>query len=210
MKFRIAKRSDIASLAKIHMECGKFQPDGFMHNLGFCFLKTYYRLLIEEKNSIILLAEDDDGFIHGFNSGTLTAEEHLDTMKRNRIKIAFSLIPAFIKSPNILRNLVIRNNYIKSGGHSGRFGITKGPRVEYWAWRPNSKNPETAITLLESWLMIVFELGFNSAKGEVDIVNKNILKIHLLLGAKVIEELELPDGRKRVIIEYQKNNINFY
>jgi len=47
MKFRLAKQSDYKTLAEIHLECGKIQPDGFMHQLGIYFLITYYNILLK-------------------------------------------------------------------------------------------------------------------------------------------------------------------
>jgi hypothetical protein len=204
MKLRIAKKSDNKILADIHMECGKIQPDGFMHQLGLTFLRTYYAILINEKKSIILLAEDENDFIHGFCSGTMAAEEHLEKLKKHKVKLAFSLIPALLKSPKLLKNIIARNKYINTSVKSVKFGVSLGSRCEYWAWRPENKNLTMSMHLFNVWRNIVFELGSESIKGEVDMLNKYILKIHKILGAKIIEELNLPDGRSRVIIEYKK------
>ena len=51
MKYRIAKESDAKSLALIHIECSKHQQGGFMHRLGFKFLKKYYEITSNNKNS---------------------------------------------------------------------------------------------------------------------------------------------------------------
>ena len=53
MRFRIAKKSDIKMLSKLHFEAGKIQPNGYMYKLGLPFLKTYYKLLVNEKNSLV-------------------------------------------------------------------------------------------------------------------------------------------------------------
>ena len=204
MKLRIAKKSDNKILADIHMECGKIQPDGFMHQLGLTFLRNYYDILINERRSIILLAEDENGFIHGFCSGTIAAEEHFEELKKHKLKLAFSLILAVLKSPKLLKKIIARNKYINTSVKSVKFGVTEGSRCEYWAWRPEKKNLTMSMHLFNVWRNTVFELGSESIKGEVDISNKYILKIHKILGAKIIEELKLPDGRNRVIIEYTK------
>jgi hypothetical protein len=204
MKIRLAKKADVVSLAKIHLICGKIQPDGFMHQLGLCFLNTYYGILVNEKSSVIVVAEDENGFLHGFCSGSLAAEEHLIELKRNKFKLAFSLIPALLKSPKIFGKLLARNRYIETAGQSTSFGISHGTRCEYWAWRPESKNLVMSILLYKTWLNILFELGSTSIKGEVDSLNKYVLKMHKILGASIIDELNLSDGRKRIIIEYTK------
>lgn len=204
MRLRLAKKSDANTLAQIHLECGLIQPDGFMHRLGLNFLKTYYQILLEEKCSIVLLAEDENGFVHGFHSGTLAAEEHLLSLKKNKIKIFISLFPKILINPLIIKDLLLRNKYINSSTSSEKFGITFGPRGEYWALRPESKNAGVAISLLETWLNIVFELGCSSIKAEVDRSNNKVLEIHKILGAKIIQEMNLMDGRHRVVIEYTK------
>ena len=64
-----------------------------------------------------------------------------------------------------------------------------------------------SIPLLKTWLKVVFDLGISSVKAEVDIDSKNLLTIHKFLGAKVVEHLNLNDGRTRVIIEYVNNKL---
>jgi hypothetical protein len=56
VKFRNAKVSDAKHLAEIHIESGKNQPGGFMHQLGYYFMFKYYQLLINTKNEGILLS----------------------------------------------------------------------------------------------------------------------------------------------------------
>ena len=75
MRFRIAKKSDIKILSKLHFEAGKKQPDGYMYKLGLPFLKTYYKVLVNEKNSLVIVAENKDHIICGFCAGTFFAEE---------------------------------------------------------------------------------------------------------------------------------------
>lgn len=201
MTLRFAKSSDFFALARLHLECGEDQPSGFIYKLGLPFLKTYYKLLINERNSIIIIAEDENGNTLGFTSGTLVAEAHLNTLKKSIFRIGISILPAIIKSPKILSNILDREKFVFLKHGSIQFGVVKGPRIEYWAWRHN-QTPNMSIPLLKTWLRVVFDLGVNSVKAEVDIDSKNLLTIHKFLGAKVVEHLNLEDGRKRVVIEY--------
>lgn len=201
MIIRFAKTNDINSLAELHLKCGKKQPGGFMFRLGLPFLKIYYKLLINEKKSIILIADDDEGHLLGFTSGTMAAEDHLENLKKNRFRIGISILPAIIKSPKILTNILDRNKFVLLKDGSIQFGVVSGARIEYWAWR-NTDKTNMSIPLFKTWIKVVFDLGVNSIKAEVDIDSKNLLTIHKFLGAKVIDSLHLKDGRKRVIIEY--------
>jgi hypothetical protein len=150
------------------------------------------------------LVEEENRLIQGFCSGTLSAEEHLKALKKHKFQLALSLIPVLLKSPILFKHIFDRLKFIKSSEKSVRFGVSQGSRCEYWAWRPENKNLTMSIHLFSVWRNVVFELGYKSIKGEVDTLNKYILKIHKILGAKVIAELKLPDGRNRVIIEYVK------
>jgi len=206
MILRFAKSSDFGSLAKLHLECGRYQTGGFMFKLGLSFLKIYYKLLINEKNSIILVATDQDGNLLGFCSGTMAAEEHLNNLKRNRFRIGISILPSILISPRMLTDILDREKFIYMEKGSIQFGVVKGPRIEYWAWRHDDK-ANMSIPLLNTWLKVVFDLGITSIKAEVDIDRKNLLTIHKFLGAKVLEHLNLKDGRERVIIEYLNKSI---
>ena len=205
MKLRIAKQSDYKILAKIHIECGKEQTGGFMFKLGLPFLKLYYKILLKEKHSIVLIAEDENDLVIGFVSGSISAEEHLKKLRDNKYYLAFSVLPSIIKSPKILKSLIERNSFIHSKKQSKQFGITSGVRMEYWAWKPTEKGA-LSIYLIKAWLNIIFSLGHTTVKGEVDLINDGILKIHKFLGAKVKNELNNDDGKKRVIIEYVNPN----
>ena len=204
MKFRIAKQCDVKMLSELHFEAGRLQPDGYMYKLGVPFLAVYYKLLVNEKNSLVVVAENVNGIICGFCAGTLDAGEHIKTLKQSRVKIAISLIPSVIKCPQLIRTILVRNKFINSNGESSEMSISSGPRFEYWAWSSSRKNPFVAINLLKFWLKLMFSFGVKKVRAEVDIANSDILKLHIKLGAHIINEITLSDGRKRVHIEYQK------
>lgn len=205
MIYRFAKANDVNILAKLHLECGENQPGGFMFKLGLPFLKTYYKLLINEKNSIVLVAENENGDILGFCSGTMLAEEHLSNLQKNRLRIGLSILPAIIKSPGMLANILSREKFVFSKDNYIQFGVMVGPRAEYWTWKHDDKS-NGAIKLFKTWQKVLFDLGAVSIKGEVDTDNANLFIIYKFLGAKAIGKLYLEDGRHRSIIEYSNKN----
>lgn len=207
MKYRLASLSDVEDLAIIHFDSGRGQVGGFMHKLGLPFLRAYYKIHLKEKNSIILVAEDENKYIYGFISGTLDAGRLLEAFRKNRIKLFRSILPALLRSPKILYQVKERYNYILLKGDYVQFGINTGPRLDYWAWRPASI-PNMSVFLLRKWLDLVFAKGINSVKGEVDVDNNNIQSICFHLGARVIKEMKLKDGRDRIFIEFLNNKIN--
>ena len=206
ISYRLAKSSDAKSLTKVHLNCAKHQKGGFFHNLGFYFTFKYYKILLSNKNSVILIAEDQNKNCLGFHSGTLKMEEQLIQLKKNKLILAISLIPRLIKKPKLFYDVIKRYLSISTiDNKKNDFGVKKGARGEYWCWLPSNPDPLEALNLLDKWFNIMKELGVNSVCIEVDTVNERILKFHIKKGAIVINELNLPDGRKRVILKYNLN-----
>lgn len=204
MKYRLAKITDIDSLAKLHFESGRKQGGGFIPKLGLPFLKVYYKVHLEDKDSVILLAEDENGDLCGFISGTFEAESLLSLMRKNRFRFFFALLPVIFRFPSIFPQIKERYYFIIQRSKSEQFGITKGPRMDYWVWDQHCKSGNS-IFLLKAWLDLMFTKDILSLRGEVDQENRNIMDIYLRLGAKVFRELKLKDGRKRFFIEFVNN-----
>ena len=204
VKFRMAKVIDAKQIAEIHIESGKNQPGGFMHLLGFKFIKKYYEILLLEKHSIVILAEDEKGLIYGFCSGTLDAAEHIKSLNSSKAGLMVASLPSVIKNPKLIFELIKRRNHINNDPNSVEYNTKIGVRNEYWGWRSEcdkSKSPE----LFKTWMSIVYSFGYESFRGEVDSINKNIVLFHKFLGAKILKENVLPDGRKRYFVEYKNN-----
>ncbi len=203
VKFRNAKLVDANQIAHIHIESSKNQPGGFMYQLGYLFILNYYKILIQEKHSIVIIAEDGNGLIYGFCSGTLDASEHLVSLNKNRFLLFLSSLPSILKNPKLLIEIFNRNKHINNENNTIQFNNKIGVRNEYWGWRSNcdrSRSPE----LFKTWMDVVFSYGYDSFNGEVDSVNKNIVLFHKILGAKIIKEVKLPDGRIRFFVKYIK------
>lgn len=206
MRFRLAKKSDSKALALLHVECSQYQEGGFMHNFGIFFLIRYYKITTTNRHSIILVAEDNNGKILGFHSGTLSTEEHLSQLKKNKFILALSIIPQFCLNPSIIREVIKRYFSISKSSSLNDFGVKDGVRGEYWCWSTNNSNPIGAISLYEKWFNLVKELGVEKVFIEVDTINKRILGFHKSKGAEIIRQIDLFDGRKRLIMMYKLNN----
>ena len=201
IKFRLAKLRDYKSLSKLHREAGKFQEQGFMFKLGIFFLRNYYKTLLKGKNSVVVLAEDNNNQVYGFVSGTTAADEHLANLNRQKLKFAFLLIGDLLFNPLLIKEVIKRYNFISKKKGSDKFGVTKGARIEYWLWDVKSKSL-LSVFLLKSWLNIVKELGGNEIDCEVDSNNLKSQRGHEQLGAKVYKKEILSDGRKRLFYRY--------
>lgn len=205
MIFRIAKKSDIIRISKIHYECSIKQVDGFMHKLGINFLNVYYSILINEKNSLIIIAEDDSGVIAGFHSGSIQPLEHKEALKRKGFKFIFPILFKLIKSPRLLSQVVIRKKSLTSSDEKYKFSSSEGPRAEYWAWSPSYSGKNESLKLREKWSQILNVLGYDHYYLEVDSNNKLVLNFYKLQSAEFISELNLNDGRKRYIVKLKTN-----
>lgn len=205
MRIRVAKKQDYKELAKLHLKCSKEQKGGFFYKLGIHFLSKYYAIFINEKYSLILCAENDYGKLVGIVTGTLSQEEHINEIKKNKISLGISILPALIKSPKSVIDIIYR--YKSLGGKTNHEYIeTSGARLEFWGWEKKEKELMGSIYLLRAWLMVMKYMGAKKIVHEVDEINKKSIELHSLLGSKIIKELNLPDGRKRFIMEYDLSN----
>ncbi len=201
IKNRIAKESDALSLALLHIECSKYQQGGFMHKLGLNFLKKYYEITINNKNSVIILAQNENDEVLGFHSGTLDACEHYKNLRRYRFKFILPVLKTLISNPKLVLEIYTRFKY--TGNNSSlMFGIKTGARGEYWGWNPTRPNAVESINLHRNWHLILKQLGATNVRSEVDIVNDRIYKSIKIMGGNIIEVITLHDGRTRAIVEY--------
>jgi hypothetical protein len=202
IKYRLAKINDAKDLAKLHIKCAKSQKGGFFHKLGFIFLKNYYKIEINNPSSLILIAENENNQFLGFHSGTLKAEEHFKSLKRNRILLFLCILPKIFIDIKLLKE--IYNRYISISHENSKinFGIKEGPRGEYWGWDPSVPNPKEALILHKKWHLIFKNLGADYVRSEVDLINERVYKSIKIMGGNILEEITLKDGRNRAIVEY--------
>ncbi len=205
MKYRLAELSDIDFLAQIHFKAGKIQVGGFMHKLGLPFLRTYYGIRLNDENSVIWVAEDESSSVCGFVSGTLDSQKTLLLLKKNRIKLGFSVLPILFKVPGMLSCLKARYDFVSLKSQSEPFGITCGPRLDYWGWDPSVKGG-SSLFLMKVWLDDVFSRNVYCVYGEVDRENGAVTSYVALLGARVLNEQKLKDGRNRIFIEFKNKH----
>lgn len=201
MFYRLAKKTDIDQLVNIHIECSLKQKDGFMYRLGPCFLKKYYQILLEEKNSIVLICEDLNGKICGFHSGSISPDEHSHALKNKSLILFSTLIFKIITNPRLLFEIVNRRKSLSKNTNHISYSSNLGPRAEYWAWSTSYNGENESLILKENWCKILQVLGYDYYYLEVDSNNKLVFNYYKLQNAEVIEELLLKDGRKRFILK---------
>jgi hypothetical protein len=170
-----------------------------MHHLGMGFLRAYYEVLLDEGSSTILCAYRSKGSLVGFAAGSIEAESRLVALKKYRLKLLIKSAKTLILNPKLIKQIRLRQN-TKTVNENEIFVVGSGAHMEYWAW--DAAGGGGAIILFKKWLSLLQLIGVTRISGEVDEVNHEILKLHEMLGAKVVKQFRTPDGRLRNIIAY--------
>jgi hypothetical protein len=194
MKYRLAKTSDASKIADIHYSIRASYSVGIFSKLGKRFLRRYYKILLNDPNSVVVCAEEN-GVIHGFCSASLDVEAQMINLRNHKWILALASFWSVIRNPLLFKDLVDR--YLQ-----GNIKIisSKGARSEYWAWSPSNLDSFSSVEMYNAKLNILKALGVKELYGEVDLINKRILRFQLANGSEIIEKLILPDGRERALL----------
>ncbi len=198
MQLRLANLADAPELARLHLQSGAQQPGAFMFKLGRMFLAEYYRTVLRTQGTVILCAEED-GRLVGFVSGTLRGEERVPGLRKRRFRLAVAALPSILCCPSLFWQARAREQSGSADSGPG-FIVQSGAHEEYWAW--SGGGTTGALDLHLKWLSLMKTLGAQKVTGEFDRVNKAIEQVHRILGARFVKEITTPDGRQRVIMEY--------
>jgi hypothetical protein len=203
MRYRITKPNDCGEVARLVLVCEADQQEkNFTFQLGFPFLKQYYRLALEEKNAVAICGLGDDDRIIGFVMGTLDAAESLRTFRRHPVRLGCAALRGILGKPFLLPGLIARFRSASSAGSGSEYVVSSGARCTYWGVLPEGRPHLGGVRILEKWLELMRLIGAREIRLEVDKEHPTSHKCHQLLGAKVIKEFSTPDGRSRLIMEY--------
>ncbi|HCT94564.1 MAG: hypothetical protein A2X19_06825 [Bacteroidetes bacterium GWE2_39_28] len=208
MKYRLAKLVDCKAIVELHFAIRETYSVGIFARLGKLFMNQYYRIILNDPNSIIVCAEDESGFLLGFCSSTLDVEAQMANIKKHQFKLVLAAIISVIGNPSLLKHLIDRYRVISNNSKSTIIN-TKGARSEYWVWNASRQDSVSSVEMYFAQLNILKSLGVKEIFGEVDVINSKILKFHLANGAEINKSLKLPDGRERIIIRVDLENWNY-
>lgn len=200
MKYRIAKLTDYKSIVNLHYAIRETYAVGLFSKLGKHFLTKYYKILLNDPNSVIVCAEDDKGIIQGFCSATIDVEAQMNNLIRNKVGLGLAALKSVLLQPFLLKDLLDRYRVVKNVSTT-KIISTKGARSEYWVWSATNQDSAASVAMYFAQLNILKSLGVKEFFGEVDKVNKKILKFQLRNGGEIIDQITLPDGRERVILK---------
>lgn len=198
MMIRIAKPCDAHKIAMVHYECA---PQDFICALGKRFLRSYYKILLSEPDSIIVCAVRPNSKIVGFLVGTIKAENHIIAMRKKSIKLLISALPTLINKPNLLIE-VLKRRKVASSNTDNDYVVTEGPHLEFWGIIEAERKTGLGVKILKSLLLIMNILDVNSIRCEVDEDHEKVAQVHIRHGANIVRKFITPEGKKRMILEY--------
>lgn len=202
ISYRIAKPSDAKQIANCHWHVRDRYTQGIFLSLGERFLRTYYKIILNDPYEIIVCAEKE-GRIIGFASTTLDAASQAKNLKAHKARLGWSALGAIICKPSLLKAVWQRYRSLSSDSKGPSFVHTEGVRGEYWCWL-KSEEDDTFGSMEVSNIKnrILYDLGVREFFFEVDKFNSHVYKFHLKVNkAEPIEEITLPDGRVRVLMK---------
>lgn len=202
IKFRQAKPSDAGQIASCHWSVRDRYTLGIFLSLGESFLRTYYKIVLDDPWEIAVCAERD-GQIIGFATATMDAHAQAENLKRHKIRLGLAALGAIMRKPALLKAVWQRYKSLNDDGNGCKFVHTEGVRGEYWCWRKSERqDATTSMKLNKAKYKILYDLGVREMFFEVDKFNTQVYKYHINFNhAEPIEEITLPDGRQRVLMK---------
>ena len=111
-KIRPGTADDLRDLVSIH--CCAF-PNFFLTNLGTPFLRDYYRLILEYKEGILLVASEAGQQV-GFAAGFMNPDGFYTRMRSRRYQLLVPIGLGLLQSPQLLPRVIAHGLRISRGG----------------------------------------------------------------------------------------------
>jgi hypothetical protein len=202
ISIRLAALRDAERLANLHFVCSAAQPGGFMHHLGRRFFVEYYRILLTERSTVVLVADAGADGLVGLVSATLDSRRQLQALRRARLRLLLASVPALVRSPRLSRELWVRERALSPAARGDEYVVTSGARIAYWGWLPGYPAHGQSTALVKEVLRRLERLGASRVSLETDRLNRKVEIMHRFLGARDVKVLTTRDGRERTVLEY--------
>lgn len=197
IRFRLAKPSDAKQLTDCHWTVRDRYTDGIFLSLGKGFLRAYYDVVLDDPNEIVVCAENEQGEIVGFSSGSLDASSQAQAIKSHKFKLGIAALIGIIQHPSYLKGVLLR---YKSLGNkkSKQFLHMEGACSEYLCWKKGAEGTINMMLLDKIKFNMMHELGVKEVFFEIDRHNERLFNAQLHNKTiTLLEEYQLPDGRIR-------------
>lgn len=131
-----ANYKHINSIVDIHLNSFK---DFFMTKLGKKFLKIYYKSILNYEYGVLLVGINN-GEIIGFAAGFIYPDKFYSNLKKQKIKIIFSLILKLLTNPKIFLDIYKRFIVVKKRSESSDKEESESCELSSIAVSPYSNN----------------------------------------------------------------------
>lgn len=203
IRFRLAKPSDAKQIANCHWHVRDRYTEGIFLSLGERFLRTYYKIILDDPNEIIVCAENDNHEIVGFSSGSLNAESQAGSIRSHKVKLGFAAMFGIIRHPSYLKGVWQRYKSLKSTDNHN-FLHMQGARSEYLCWKKGAEGSISMMLLDKIKFKMMHDLGVKEVFFEIDKHNERLFNAQQgMKNITLLEEYELPDGRVRGLFKMQ-------
>lgn len=197
IRFRLAKPSDAKQITNCHWHVRDRYTEGIFLSLGEKFLRAYYQVILDDPNEIIVCAENKDGEIVGFSSGSLNAESQAVSIRSHKVKLGFAALLGLIRHPSYFKGVWQRYTSLKSTDDH-KFLHMKGARSEYLCWKKGAEGSISMMLLDKIKFKMMHELGIKEVFFEIDRQNERLFNAQQRMkNITLLEEYTLPDGRVR-------------
>lgn len=204
IRYRLAKRSDAAEIADVHWHVRDRYTQGIFLSLGKSFLKSYYKIILDDPWEVVVCAVNGSGKIIGFTSVSMDALSRFRNIRKHKFSLGLAALKSLMLSPSLLKGLWLRYRSLSDKvSPEHQFVHTEGARGGYWCWSKEDDSMKS-IELLRKKDEILKQLGIKEIYFEVDKFNKAVYRFHLTVNkAEPLNEITLPDGRVRVLMRKQ-------
>ena len=197
IRFRLAKPSDAKQITNCHWAVRDRYTEGIFLSLGKNFLLSYYQVILNDPNEIIVCAENKKGEILGFSSGTLNAESQAVLIRSHKLKLGFAALLGLIRHPSYFKGVWQRYTSLKST-KDHKFLHMEGARSEYLCWKKGAEGSISMMLLDKIKFNMMHELGVKEVYFEIDRQNERLFNAQQRMkNITLLEEYTLPDGRIR-------------
>ena len=196
--FRLAKPTDAKQIANVHFHVRDKYGEGFFAKVNKLFLVQYYKVILNDPYQVVVCAEQD-GKVLGFSSGSMDVTKEFAHLRKNKWRFLWPLFTSALSRPGIIKDALDR--FKSTGQDSGiKFVNADGARNEYWAWLPGHDESYMSIYTQELMLYIMKICGVKNVYGEIDTVNKKVVKMQTRNGNRILDSFAMPDGRERLSV----------
>ena len=107
---RPASSIDLNDIVDVHLSTfkGFFLPD-----LGKKFLYKYYSYILDYNSKVLLIAISESKTV-GFAAGFVNPANFYEELRRNKLSLAISILPAILRKPKRIRRLLVNFKLTKS------------------------------------------------------------------------------------------------